>query len=55
MCPACIASAAIAVGSVTTTGGISALLVKIFRSKKKTEAVHSKNEEQRREETWQRL
>jgi hypothetical protein len=34
MCPACVASAAVIVGGVTTTGGVCALLVKIFRSKK---------------------
>jgi hypothetical protein len=30
MCPVCITSAALIAGSVTTTGGITALLVKIF-------------------------
>lgn len=34
MCPACIASAALVAGSVTTTGGFTALLVKLFRSRK---------------------
>ena len=47
MCPACVASAAMAVGGVTTTGGVSALLLKIFRLRKKAETDHSKNEEQR--------
>jgi len=36
------------VGGVTTTGSVTALLVKIFRSKKKAETDPSKNEEQRR-------
>jgi hypothetical protein len=34
MCPACLASAALMVGSVVSTGGLTALAVKIFRSKK---------------------
>ena len=33
MCPACMASAAVVVGSVTTTGGVTALVVKIFHPK----------------------
>lgn len=36
MCPACLASAALVAGSVTTTGGLTALAVKIFRSRKDT-------------------
>ena len=34
MCPACMASAALVAGSITTTGGFTALLVKLFRSRK---------------------
>jgi hypothetical protein len=34
MCPACMASAALMVGSVLSTGGLTALIVKIFRWKK---------------------
>jgi hypothetical protein len=35
MCPACVASAAAVVtGSVMSTGGLAAIAVKIFRSKK---------------------
>ena len=34
MCPACLASAALMVGSVVSTGGLTALLVKIFHSQK---------------------
>ena len=34
MCPACIASAALMVGSVVSTGGLTVLFAKIFRSKK---------------------
>ena len=34
MCPACISSAALIVGEVATaTGGLTALLVKIFRAR----------------------
>jgi hypothetical protein len=35
MCPVCLASAGLVVGSVVTTGGVTAVLVKIFRRKKK--------------------
>ena len=38
MCPACLASAALMVGSVISTGGLTALVVKIFRSKKSVRA-----------------
>jgi len=34
MCPACMASAALVAGSLVTTGGMTAFLVKIFRGKK---------------------
>ena len=33
MCPACIASAALVVGTVTTTGGIAALVARIVGKK----------------------
>ena len=33
MCPACIASAGMVVGSVASTGGITALVMKLFRKK----------------------
>ena len=36
MCPACLASAAMIVGSVVSTGGVTALAVKLFRAKKNT-------------------
>jgi len=42
MCPACITSAAFIAGSVTTTGGFTALIVKLFRSKKSAKAESSK-------------
>jgi len=34
MCPACMASAGLVVGSVVSSGGVSALLVKVLRKKK---------------------
>ncbi len=34
MCPACMASAALLVGSVLSTGGLAALAVKLVRPKK---------------------
>ena len=34
MCPACVASAGVVVGSVVSTGGLTALVVKILRKKK---------------------
>ena len=34
MCPACIASAGVVVGSVVSTGGVTALVVKILGKKK---------------------
>ena len=34
MCPVCLASAAWMVGNVTTTSGLTALVVKIVRPKK---------------------
>ena len=34
MCPACMASAALVAGSVTTTGGVTAFVLNIFRKRK---------------------
>lgn len=34
MCPACVASAGVLVGSVVSTGGLSALVLKVLRKKK---------------------
>jgi hypothetical protein len=45
MCPACMASAGIFVGSVVSTGGVTALVAKILR-KKKGETNDSKAKEQ---------
>ena len=33
MCPACIASAGMVVGSVVSTGGVTALVMKVLRKK----------------------
>ena len=45
MCPACLASAGVVAGSVVSSGGLTAVLVRIFR-KKKTEKGVSKEKEQ---------
>jgi hypothetical protein len=34
MCPACLASAGVVVGSVVSTGGLTALVARILRKKK---------------------
>lgn len=34
MCPACMASAGVVMGSVFSTGGLTALVVKVLRKKK---------------------
>ena len=44
MCPACVASAGVVVGSVVSTGGLSALVLKVLR-KKKAEKSDSKEKE----------
>lgn len=44
MCPACIASAGMVVGSVVSTGGVTALVMKVLR-KKKSEKSESKEKE----------
>jgi hypothetical protein len=41
MCPACIASAALMIGSVMSTGGLTALAAKLLRSKKSAEKLLS--------------
>jgi|1185.fasta_scaffold385587_2 uncharacterized protein YoaH (UPF0181 family) len=43
MCPACVASAGLVVGSVISTGGVTALVAKILRRKKTND---SKQKEQ---------
>ena len=44
MCPACVASAGVVVGGVFSTGGLSALVLKVLR-KKKGEKSDSKEKE----------
>ena len=44
MCPACVASAGVVVGSVVSTGGLTALVVKVLR-KKKSEKSELKDKE----------
>lgn len=44
MCPACVASAGLVIGGVISSGGVTALVVKVLR-KKKTEKTDSKNKE----------
>jgi hypothetical protein len=43
MCPVCMASAAFMVGSVITTGGLTALVVKIVRSNRGVETPAENN------------
>ncbi len=43
MCPACVASAGLVVGSVISTGGVTALVAKILRREKTND---SKQKEQ---------
>jgi len=44
MCPACIASAGVVVGSAVSTGGLTALVLRVLR-KKKVEKSDSKEKE----------
>jgi hypothetical protein len=44
MCPACMASAGVLVSGVVSTGGLTALVVKVLR-KKKAEKSDSKEKE----------
>jgi hypothetical protein len=46
MCPACLASAGVVVGSVISTGGLTALVAKVLR-KKKGEKSNSKERSRR--------
>ncbi len=45
MCPACIASAGVVVGSVVSTGGVSALVMKVLRKKKGGKSDSSEKEQ----------
>ena len=44
MCPACVASAVVVMGSVLSTGGLTALVTRVLR-KKKGEKSNSKEKE----------
>jgi hypothetical protein len=44
MCPVCMAGAAVVAGSALSTGGLTALAVKVFRTKK-AKKFHSKEKE----------
>ena len=39
MCPACMGSAALMVGTLVSTGGLTGLIVKIFHLKKNAKAL----------------
>ena len=49
MCPACLASAALMAGSVST-GGIAALVVKMVQGKKRLQNQDSKTTERRKDD-----
>ena len=51
MCPACMASAALMVASVMSTGGLTALVMK-FRAKRNTK--NSVQHQKPKEETWEK-
>jgi hypothetical protein len=44
MCPACVASAGVVLGSAVSAGGLTALIARVFR-KKKSEKSDSKGKE----------
>jgi len=50
VCPACMASAAVMVGSVMSTGGIAAFAVKLVRTKKRGPGDNSNNETEKKTE-----
>ena len=52
MCPACMASMMLAVGSVMTTGGLTALAAKVFCQK--GEEQQATEEQKEKEKTWDR-
>ncbi|HLH06851.1 MAG TPA: hypothetical protein VKW78_06425 [Terriglobales bacterium] len=44
MCPACIASAGMAVGGAVSSGGLTALVMKVLRKKKIEKSVSKEKE-----------
>ncbi len=52
MCPFCLASASLMAGSVVSTGGLTALLVKILGKKQAPEEFVAWHDSNPKEETW---
>jgi hypothetical protein len=48
MCPACLASAVMVIGSVVTTGGVTAVLARMVRSKKSEKTTEERKEKENR-------
>jgi len=48
MCPACMASAGMAIAGAVSTGGLTALAAKVLRKKKQNEKGDSNTKEQER-------
>lgn len=46
MCPACMASAGLVIGSVVSTGGVTAVVAKVLRRKKTENDNSTKKEKQ---------
>lgn len=44
MCPACLAGAGMVVGSVVSTGGLTALVAKVLRTKKNQKSDSTRKE-----------
>ena len=42
MCPACMGSALLMVGTLVSTGGLTGLIVKVFHSKKNAKVLSTK-------------
>jgi len=48
MCPACLASAVMVIGSVVTTGGVTAVLARMVRSKKSKRTTEERKDKENR-------
>ena len=48
MCPACLASAVMVIGSVVTTGGVTAVLARMVRSTKRKKTIHENRKKENR-------
>lgn len=53
MCPACLANAALVAGSVMSTGGVAALVAKVFRSKKSGRSENARANDGKEKWRWQ--